>query len=91
MDIVYDPKKNVANNKKHGVDFEDAQVVLLDPFALNWEDEDAEGEQRFLQLGMDAIGRVLVVVFTYQDDVIRLIAAWKANDKQRKRYEAGRL
>jgi uncharacterized protein len=63
MDILYDPKKNAANIKKHGVDFEDAQAALLDPFALTWEDEDAEDEQRFLQLGMDAVGRVLVVVF----------------------------
>lgn len=69
------PRKNAANIKKHDVDFEDAEAVLLDPFALTWEDEDAEGEQRFLQLGMDAVGRVLVVVFTYRDDVIRLIAA----------------
>lgn len=91
MDIIYDPKKNAANIKKHGVDFEDAQAVLLDPFALTWEDDDAEDEQRFLQLGLDAVGRILVVVFTYRDDVIRLIAAWKANDKQRKRYETGRL
>lgn len=73
------------------MDFEDAQAVLLDPFALTWEDDDAEDEQRFLQLGLDAVGRILVVVFTYRDDVIRLIAAWKANDKQRKRYETGRL
>lgn len=91
MDVVYDLKKNAANIKKHGVDFEDAQVVLLDPFALTWEDEDAEDEQRFLQLGVDAVGRVLVVVFTYRDEEMRLIAAWKANDKQRKRYETGRL
>ena len=91
MDVIYDPKKNAANIKKHGVDFEDAQAVLLDPFALTWEDDDAEDEQRFLQLGLDAVGRILVVVFTYRDDVIRLIAAWKANDKQRKRYETGRL
>ena len=48
-------------------------------------------KQRFLQLGIDAVGRVLIVVFTYRDEVIRLIAVWKANDKQRKRYEAGRL
>ena len=64
MDVVYDLKKNAANIKKHGVDFEDAQVVLLDPFALTWEDEDAEDEQRFLQLGVDAVGRVLVVTET---------------------------
>ncbi len=88
MDILYDPKKNAANIKKHGVDFEDAQAVLLDPFAFTW---DAEDEQRFLQLGTDAVGRILVVVFTYRDEEICVIAAWKANDKQRKRYEAGHL
>ena len=59
--------------------------MLLEPFALVWDDEDAEDEQRFLQLGMDAVGRILVVVFTYRDEEIRPIAAWKTNDKQRKR------
>ena len=65
--------------------------MLLDPFALTWKDEDAVDKQRFLQLGMDAVGRILVVMFTYRDEEIRLIAAWKANDKQRKRYETGRI
>ena len=46
MDVVYDLKKNAANIKKHGVDFEDAQVVLLDPFALT-------GKMRTLRMSND--------------------------------------
>ena len=46
-------------HQKHDVEFEDAQAVLPDPFALTWDDEDAEGVQRFLQLGMDTVGRAL--------------------------------
>jgi uncharacterized DUF497 family protein len=46
------------------VTFEEAQAVLYDPYALTREDTDAEGEQRFVTLGMGANGRILVVVST---------------------------
>jgi uncharacterized protein len=46
------------------------------------------GEQRLVTLGMSNLGNVLVVVYTYREpDVIRLISAWKANKRQRLRYE----
>jgi uncharacterized protein len=88
MDIVWDRAKAASNPKKHeGVTFEEAKHVLFDPFALTHEDSDAQGEQRFVTLGIGGKGRILIVVYTYREDTIRLIAAWKANEPQRRRYE----
>lgn len=88
MKIIWDSKKAIANPKYHdGVTFEEAQHVLLDPFALTQEDSDSEEEQRFVTLGMGSKGRILMVVYTYRDETIRLISAWKANEPQRRRYE----
>ncbi len=88
MGIIWDSKKAIANLKNHdGVTFEEAQHVLLDPFALTREDSDSVDEQRFITLGMGSKGRILMVVYTYRDETIRLISAWKANEPQRRRYE----
>ena len=89
MKITWDSKKAVANPKNHdGVTFEEAQNVLLDPFALTREDSDSVDEQRFISLGMGSKGRILMVVYTYRDETIRFISAWKANEPQRRRYES---
>lgn len=89
MQIEYDPKKAGANPINHeGVTFDEAKPVLLDPYALTKEDDDAKNEQRFVTLGMGANGRILVVVWTLRGETIRLISAWKANQPQRRRYES---
>ena len=89
MKITWDSKKATANPKNHdSVTFEEAQHVLLDPFALTREDSDSVDEQRFITLGMSGKGRILMVVYTYRDETIRLISAWKANEPQRRRYES---
>ena len=64
-----------------------SQPALLDPYVLTLEDADAEGEQRFVSLGMGGKGRILVTVWTLRHDRIRIISAWKANQPQRRRYE----
>lgn len=88
MRYEWDPDKAKANLKAHGVSFADAVSVLEDEFALTREDPDADGEQRFVTLGADAAGHVLVVVYAYREpDVTRLISAWKANKTQRTQYE----
>jgi len=78
-----------ANLAKHGVRFSDAESVLFDPGALTREDEDAEGEQRFVSVGSDAMGRVLTVVYSYQEEVIRMISARQASRTERRAYEEG--
>ena len=89
MDVIWDPAKAEANLQKHGVHFADAEAVLFDPLALSMEDEDAEGEDRYIAMGQDVVGRVLVVVYTYRGDTIRLISARPATRKEIKVYEKG--
>ena len=48
--------------ESHGIRFSDAEMVLFDPKALTREDTEARGEQRFVSVGTDSAGRVLVVV-----------------------------
>jgi uncharacterized DUF497 family protein len=84
--IEWDPKKAKANARKHGVSFADAATVLSDDFAITIEDS-RHSEQRFVTIGSDALGRVLVVVYTYREDKIRLISARDATPTERTRYE----
>lgn len=87
--IIFDPSKATSNIEKHGVDFADAVGALEDPQAITREDPDAEGEQRFITIGLDFLGRLIVVVYTYRDDDIRLISAREASKKEIKNYERG--
>jgi uncharacterized DUF497 family protein len=85
----WDPAKARSNQEEHGVDLADAEGVLEDVRAITIEDNDAEGEQRFVTLGMDFLGRLLVVVFTYRGDAIRIISARKATRTEVKEYAKG--
>ncbi len=89
MRIVWDPPKAEANLRRHGIRFSDAEGVLFDPNALTEEDENVEGEQRFVSIGLDPLGRVLVVVYTFRGEDIRLISARRATRRERRAYEAG--
>jgi len=90
MKITWDPKKAQINIRLHGIEFSHAATVLDDPMALTIEDK-RHDEQRFVTIGSDLLGRILVVVYAYDDkEQIRLmISAWKANPKERKQYEEG--
>ena len=52
---------------------------MRDPVAVTVEDPDADGELRFVTLGMDALGRTLVVVHAPRDELTRIISARKAS------------
>ena len=88
MTIEFDPSKARANLRKHGVGFAHAEQALRDPMALTIEDPDSRGEQRFVTLGMDALGRVLVVVHTQRGERTRVISARKASRGEADRYHA---
>lgn len=88
VDVEFDPLKAAANVRKHGVNFADAEQVLRDPMAVTLEDPDAAGEQRFVTLGMDSLGRVPVVVYTYRGERVRLISARKASRGESEQYHA---
>ena len=89
MDIVWDPDKALSNYQKHGVRFSEAESVLYDSLALTIEDAESEGEQRFVSVGADLFGRILVVVYTYRSEQIRLISARKAEKNEIRSYEEG--
>ena len=85
----FDPKKEAANLKKHGVSLSEGDGVLSDPLALTIEDDSAKEEQRFVTIGMNIFGTLMVVVHTPRDDESRIISVRKADSKERKNYEKG--
>jgi uncharacterized DUF497 family protein len=78
----WDSAKAKLNQKDHGIDFADVDGVFEDELAIGIEDPDAEGEQRFVKIGADNLGRLLVVVYAYREGKIRLISARKANRRE---------
>ena len=79
--------KRTANLAKHGVDFADAIGALEDPAALTLEDGDAQGEPRYVTLGMGFTNRVLLVVWTERlPDSIRIISARRASPAEARPY-----
>jgi uncharacterized DUF497 family protein len=88
MDFEFDPAKAAGNLRKHGVSFSHAVQSLLDPFAVTIEDPGTTAEQRFITLGADALGRVLVVVHTQRGERTRIISARKASRGETHQYHA---
>jgi uncharacterized DUF497 family protein len=89
MEIVWDRKKASQNLAKHGVRFADAALVLDDPYAITVADNESEpSELRWVTLGTDPQGRVLVVVYTYRGEDLRLISARPAEPRELQKYEA---
>ena len=85
----WDKDKNIANQKKHGISFEEAQTVFVDENALMIHDPDhSRDEDRFILLGLSASIRLMVVCHCYREngDVIRIISARKATRMEQKRY-----
>ena len=86
MNYEWDPNKAKSNYKKHGVRFADVVGVFEDEDAISIEDEH-KGEDRFITIGRDFLGRILVVVYTFRDIVIRIISARKATARERQMYK----
>ena len=89
MSPEFDPKKNEANIANHGVSLAEADGVLLDPLALTVEDDSTDGEVRYVTVGLNSVGTLMVVVWAERDDDVRLISARKAEPKERRAYEEG--
>ena len=85
MTFAWDPKKAASNARKHGIRFADAISVLEDDHAITLRDE-AYGEERWVTIAMDAFGRVLVVVYTWRGDSIRIISARAATQGESRQY-----
>ncbi len=85
----WDQRKAVANEKKHGVTFDEAKSVFSDERAKLIDDPDhSDDEDRFVLLGLSGRLRVLVVCHCYREEgnVIRIISARKATARESKFY-----
>ena len=89
MAIHFDPSKERENRAKHGVSLTEGDGVLNDPLALTIEDSSAQGELRFITVGVNVVGVLMVVVWTQREQDYRLISVRLATPKERRAYEKG--
>jgi uncharacterized DUF497 family protein len=89
LKIEFDSRKAAANLKKHGVSFEEAETALFDPLALSMEDSDAQGESRWLLVGMDSRMQMLTVIYTLRGNCIRIISARRSTKPEVRNYAQG--
>jgi len=87
VESEWDPAKARSNLTKHGVRFADAVTALEDDSALTIRDLSSEDEERWVTMGLDASGRLLVVVYTWRGERVRLISARQATRHEWRQYE----
>ena len=91
----WDEAKNLSNQRKHGVSFEDASEVFRDPLFVSLKDRIEDGEQRWRTYG--EVGGCLLIVVAHtvieanehdeSIETMRIISARRATRKERQRYE----
>ena len=92
MRFEWDEGKYRANQRKHGVSFDDASEVFGDPLHLSWLDERFSAfEERWVTVGQTSTGLTLTVADLFfeedGDAVIRLISARLATPREKRQYE----
>ena len=87
MEAEWDPAKARSNLAKHGISFADAANVLNHELAISIPDLGPGREERFVVVGVDLPGRILVVSYTYRRTNVRIISARRATQSERKEYE----
>lgn len=91
----WDDRKSQTNFRKHGIRFEDAARVFDDPLAVSVQDRIENGEYRWRTIGMVCDCILLIVAHTVHDDdgteTIRIISARRAEPKERRHYEQGKI
>ncbi len=84
---VWDEPKRKSNLKKHGIDFRDAHLVYENPDKCTY-DASRHDEYRLMDVAMAVIkGRLLTLVYTESEEVVRVISFRNASREERKRYE----
>ena len=95
MHFEWDERKSRANQRKHGVSFEEASEVFGDPLHLSWLDERFSAfEERWVTIGQTENGLTLTVANLFFDTsgeghegIVRLISARKATPREQRQYE----
>ena len=79
--------KDISNQKKHKVTFDEAATVFSDLLYLEIADPDhSQNEERFIALGLSNRCRLLVVSHTFVDEIVRIISARKATTNEKRQY-----
>lgn len=90
MTFTWDPRKEAANQRKHGVGFREAATVMRDTLSTTFPDPvHSRGEERYVTIGRSRLGRTLVVAHTEREGTIRIISARPATPRERRFYEEG--
>lgn len=90
MVYEWNAAKAKANIQKHGISFDEAAAVFLDPLALTFPDPHHSGaEEREITIGHTAEHQVVFVSHCQRGDHLRIISARKATRRERKQYEEG--
>ncbi len=88
LSFEWDEVKAKGNLKKHKVSFEEGKTIYNDPLLFTFPDnEHSLDEERSINIGISAAGRVLVVTHTERQDKIRIISCRKATARERRFYE----
>lgn len=86
MEFEWDENKNRSNQRKHGIDFDDAKQAFNDKKRLIANDNRKDyGEERYLTIG-SLFNVIIVVVYTLRNQTIRIISARMASKTERDRY-----
>jgi uncharacterized protein len=85
--FIWNPDKAVSNRRKHGVSFETACEIFFDPFVRLISSEVIGGEERESAIGMTEDWNLVVVVYTFREEAVRLISARPATHRERTSYE----
>ena len=90
LQFEWDSKKAESNKRKHGITFEEASTIFGDPLSITVHDPaHSIGEDRFITIGTSVNNKLIVVVHTDRNDIIRIISARKATRNERRQYEQG--
>jgi uncharacterized DUF497 family protein len=79
-------KKAAENLADHGVSFEEAETVFADDWRFSMPDHSQTREERYIEVGMSKLGRLLFVVYTWRGPLIRLVHARPASETLATRY-----
>ena len=81
----WDDLKAKANERKHGVSFEETRTVFYDENArLRYDSDHSLNEERYILLGISSSLRLVVVCHVYREGngIIRIISARKATKQE---------
>jgi len=85
MEIEFDPAKDEANIRKHGMSLSLAKDLEIDTAHVMTDTRKDYGENRFIAVGPIG-GRLCVLAFTLRGGKVRAISLRRANPRERRRY-----